>query len=429
MSKVIFFNLPGASGHINPTVGLVKELISRGEHVIYYAGEDSRLKFTGLGAEFRTYEQWFDYQHNAEIGSSLLPMAIEELKMTMSSIDGLIAQAKEDEVDYIIYDSCCPWGKYVAASIGVPAINSITTIVSSPWILLCDLKMGLFVLKTLLVGAPRVIPWARRQLIDMLVRINVPYQGILFHIFDFFASVGDKNIVFNTREYQPFDDKLVGDFEFVGASIPERRDDIEDEFKDLEGKPLVYVSLGTLHNSDIAFYRNCIQAFRYTSYEVIMSVGRNINIPDLGDLPDNIKVYPFVPQLHILKYAKAFVTHGGMNSLNEGLYFGVPVIVCPQQFEQAFNGRRLQKLGIARTLQTNRPLPVDIFKAVSDVIEDEAMSKKVKEYSELMKKSGGYRRAADIIMDYVGSENIHNSGDAFLEDQPSNPKVPSSASS
>lgn len=405
MSKVIFFNLPGASGHINPTVGLVKELIDRGEQVIYYAGEDSRLKFTALGAEFRTYEQWFDYQHNPQIGSSLIPMAVEELNMTLACIDDLIAQVKADGADYIVYDSCAVWGKYIAASVGIPGINSITTIVSSPWILLSDFKLAMHVAWTLLTGAPRIIPWARRQLITMLARINVPYQGIFFHVFDFFASVGDKNIVFNTTKYQPFPDKLEGDFEFVGASIPENRDDIGDDFKALDGKPLVYVSLGTLHNTDIEFYRNCIQAFIGTAYEVIMSVGRDVNIADLGDLPSNIKAYPFVPQLHILKHAKAFVTHGGMNSLNEGLYFGVPVVVCPQQLEQAFNGRRLQKLGIAKTLKVKKPTASAIIQTVTEVVQDPVMHQKVNEYSDLMKQSGGYIRAADIILDFVATKN------------------------
>ena len=63
MSTAVLFNLPGAAGHINPTVGLVSELIARGERVIYYAGEDSRLQFEALGATFRTYhpaheQQW-----------------------------------------------------------------------------------------------------------------------------------------------------------------------------------------------------------------------------------------------------------------------------------------------------------------------------------------------------------------------------------
>lgn len=404
MSKVVFFNLPGASGHINPTVGLVKELIARGEQVVYYAGEDSRLKFTALGAEFRTYEKWFDYQHNAELGSKLIPMAVEELNMTMACIDDLIAQVKEDQADYIIYDSCAVWGKYIAAAAGLPSVNSITTIVSSPWILFSDFQMAMKVLATLVLGAPRVIPWARRQLISMLGRINVPYQGIFFHIFDFFASVGDKNIVFNTVAYQPFANKLRGDFEFVGASIPERRDEITDEFQNLEGKPLVYISLGTLHNTDTQFYRNCIAAFKDTKYEVIMSVGRDVDIAELGELPDNIKAYPFVPQLHVLKHAKAFITHGGMNSLNEGLYFAVPVVVCPQQFEQAFNGRRLQKLGIAKTLKVKRPSAAAILQGVTEVVQDQAMEQKVKEYAELLQASGGYIRAADIILDFIAQK-------------------------
>lgn len=414
MSKVIFFNLPGASGHINPTIGLVKELIARGEQVIYYAGEDSRLKFTALGAEFRTYEQWFDYQHNPEIGSSLIPMAVEELNMTLACIYDLVEQVKADGADYIVYDACAVWGKYIAASVGIPGINSITTIVSTPWLLLGDFKLSMHIIWTLLTGAPRVIPWARRQLITMLARIDVPYQGLLFHIFDFFASVGDKNIVFNTTKYQPFPDKLEGDFEFVGASIPECRDDIENEFKDLAGKPLVYVSLGTLHNTDIGFYRNCIAAFKGTAYEVIMSVGRDVNIADLGELPKNIKAYPFVPQLHILKYAKAFVTHGGMNSLNEGLYFGVPVIVCPQQLEQAFNGRRLQKFGLAKTLKVKTPDASAIIQAVTEVVQDPVMHQKVNEYSALMKQSGGYIRAADIILDFVAAKKVSKANNVEL---------------
>jgi len=79
---------------------------------------------------------------------------------------------------------------------------------------------------------------------------------------------------------------------------------------------------------------------------VIMSVGRNIQIESLGLVPDNFLVENFVPQLEVLKRADVFITHGGMNSLNEALYFGVPVIVVPQQVEQAFNMRRLKKLGV-----------------------------------------------------------------------------------
>ena len=404
MSKVMFFNLPGASGHINPTVGLVAELVAKGEEIIYYAGEDSREKFTALGVEFRTYEPWFHYHHNAEVGAQLLPMAMAELNMMDACIDDLIQIARDEEIDYIIYDACCIWAKYMAQSLGIPGINSLTTIVSSPWIPFSDLNLGLNVLRTLALGGPRVIPSSRRLLMDIFARNNVAYKGLFYHIFDVFACVGDMNIVFNVPEYQPFVDKLEGNFHFVGASIPERRDEISEEFQNLGQKPLVYVSLGTLHNNSLEFFKNCIEALKDTDYEVIMSIGKQVKKEDLGALPDNIKAYPYVPQLHILKHASAFITHGGMNSLNEGLYFGVPVIVCPQQFEQGFNGRRLQKMGVAKTLGSSLPKAAKIKAGVEAVIGDAVMKEHTEAYSKVLKAAGGYRRAAQLIIDYTSKD-------------------------
>ena len=36
MSKIVFFNMP-AHGHTNPTIEVVKELVSRGHEVVYYS--------------------------------------------------------------------------------------------------------------------------------------------------------------------------------------------------------------------------------------------------------------------------------------------------------------------------------------------------------------------------------------------------------
>lgn len=407
MAKVLFFNLPGASGHINPTVGLVSELITRGEHVIYYAGEDSREKFEALGCEFRNYEQWFKYHHDPTIGAHLIPMALAELNMMERCIEDLIEIARQEKIDYILYDACCIWGKYMANALGIPGINILTTLVSSPWIPFADFRLGMTIAGTLLSGAPRAIPKARRQLIDIFARIGTPYHGLFYHIFDVFACVGDLNIVFNTREFQPFVDKLQGNFHFVGASIPERRDTIGEEFQNLGNKPLVYVSLGTLHNDKPQFFRNCIQALKDSPCEVIISIGKSIKAIDLGPLPEHIKVYPFVPQLHILKYASAFVTHGGMNSLNEGLYFGVPVIVCPQQMEQAFNGRRLQKMGVAHTLGCANPSIEQLKTSIENVINDQETKRRSEAYGKTLQAAGGYQKAAELISDFVRKFSTH----------------------
>jgi UDP:flavonoid glycosyltransferase YjiC (YdhE family) len=53
-----------------------------------------------------------------------------------------------------------------------------------------------------------------------------------------------------------------------------------------------------------------------------MSIGKQNQLGDLGDIPDNFIVKQYVPQTEVLQYAKLFITHGGMNSSNEGLYYG-----------------------------------------------------------------------------------------------------------
>ena len=51
MSKIVFFNIP-AHGHTNPTLGVVKELVSRGHQVWYFSYNTMREKIESAGAAF-----------------------------------------------------------------------------------------------------------------------------------------------------------------------------------------------------------------------------------------------------------------------------------------------------------------------------------------------------------------------------------------
>ncbi len=399
MGRCVFFNLPGASGHINPTLGLVAELIAQGEEVIYYAGEDARAKFTKLGAEFRTYEEWFQYTHSATTAANILDMALVEIDMTLKCIEPLLERTRLDDPDYIVYDSCCVWGKYIAEALHKPTIASITTLVSSPWIMLSDARLSAHVAATLIRGVP-LITWGRRVGLELMAKIGAEYRGIIYHIFDFFACLGELNIVFNTREFQPFANRLKGEFHYVGASVPEGRDLGSLDFGRFQGRPLIYVSMGTVHNHDVGFYRLVMQALADAPVGVIMSVGRNIQIEFLGPVPDNFLIENFVPQLEVLKHADAFITHGGMNSLNEALYFGVPVIVVPQQIEQAFNMRRLKKLGVAQPMP-DALTPQSIRQTVEGVLNDPAYRQNAQAYGAKLRQGGGYKAAAQLILDHA----------------------------
>jgi len=135
-------------------------------------------------------------------------------------------------------------------------------------------------------------------------------------------------------------------YKFVGASVPDGRDVDDLQLRKLTNdNPWIYISLGTVHNLKADFYRDCYAAFADLPYQVIMSVGRQTDIASLGACPANFLVRNWVPQLEVLKRARLFISHGGMNSINESLYFDVPLLMVPQQIEQGYNARRIQRFG------------------------------------------------------------------------------------
>src|SRR5919202_3171303 len=55
VSRILVFNVP-AHGHVNPTLPVVRELVSRGEQVIYYLTDEFEPQIRHTGAEFRRIE-------------------------------------------------------------------------------------------------------------------------------------------------------------------------------------------------------------------------------------------------------------------------------------------------------------------------------------------------------------------------------------
>ena len=401
MTTAVVFNLPGAAGHINPSVGLVSELLARGERVIYYAGEDSRQQFEALGATFRTYSPFFEYQHSAATAKNLGTAAFMMIDHAECALTGLVAIMEKDRPDYILYDSCCMFGKYIAQRLGVPGICLVTTIVSSPVLLMSDPVLLGKVILDILTISPRVLE-ARRRLIGLLNSVGLGYRNIVHHGFDIFINEGELNIVFLGNAAQPMPKLLNRRYKLVGASIPEGRDppmDIPGGWGSTH--PLVYVSLGTVHNLKHDFYLKCFEAFADLPCKVIMSVGKHVDIPSLGPRPANFLVRNRVPQLDVLKRAQVFVSHGGMNSINESTYFGVPLVMVPQQFEQAFNARRICRQGAGVMLKSGRITPHALRSAVQTILADPRYKQNADRLSRDIRSLGGQRRAADEILNFV----------------------------
>ncbi|MBJ3793254.1 glycosyl transferase, partial [Bacillus sp. OA1] len=146
---------------------------------------------------------------------------------------------------------------------------------------------------------------------------------------ELFHYESDMTLVFTSRYFQPQSDSFNDHVKFIGPSIIPRNEEMKFPLYKLEGKAVIYISMGTELNEQLELYKKCVQAFKDFNGIVVISVGKEINLMEFSNTPSHFIIRPYVPQLEILKYADVFITHGGMNSVSEGLYHNTPLVILP----------------------------------------------------------------------------------------------------
>ncbi len=208
------------------------------------------------------------------------------------------------------------------------------------------------------------------------------------------------SIVYTSQRFQPYAESFSDHYAFVGPSVFSKiRPQKEKE------RPLIYVSMGTVINDRPDLYRKCMDALKIMDVEVIISCGDAINREELGELPDNIQVFPYVDQLAILAKADVFITHCGMNSVSESLYMAAPMVLYPQTGEQYAVARRVTEIGAGIMLENDST--ESLRSAVQEILNNKAYGNAAKECSEDFRACPGTAGAAEFI------ENAPHSSDGI----------------
>ena len=108
--------------------------------------------------------------------------------------------------------------------------------------------------------------------------------------------------------------------------------------------PIVYVTLGTVHN-ELAVFRVLLEAFATVACNVIATIGRDKDPDALAPLPDNAHVERYIPQALVLPHVSVVVSHGGSGSTLAALAHGLPTLFVPQAADQFENSARVQAIG------------------------------------------------------------------------------------
>jgi MGT family glycosyltransferase len=154
--------------------------------------------------------------------------------------------------------------------------------------------------------------------------------------------------------------------------------------------------MGTVNNDMLPLYKNCIKAFENTDYQVVISIGNLVSPADFGKLPENIEIYNFTDQIAVLKKADVFLTHCGMNSVSESLYFGVPLVMLPQTKEQSGVAQRV--LQFSAGIKLEKTYPETILNTTNRVLSDDSYKLNAEKISIGFKNSKGAKGAAEKII-------------------------------
>lgn len=130
MTNVLMIGFPG-EGHINPSIGVMKELKSRGENITYYAVKEYEEKITALDIEFREYndfrEEYFGKNATGNEERDFAEMICAFLKGCKDIATHIYNEVKNESYDYVIYDHHFLAGKIIANLLKLPRFSLCTT--------------------------------------------------------------------------------------------------------------------------------------------------------------------------------------------------------------------------------------------------------------------------------------------------------------
>jgi len=391
MSTIAFLNI-AMHGRVNPTLPIVAELVRRGHSVTYHTSPAYAEEIAAAGATVFLYPGGDQPLPDPPIPATLVAGLARTAVTVLPSV---LADLRGARPDLVVHDSACPWGAVAARELEVPAASSFTTFafnrqVPSPtagsWNLL---------------AAAALRPRTARTFLNARRELGRRYHTGRLPVLDLGNIRQPLNLVYTSREFQLGAGEFDESYQFVGPSIGARPADPSFPLERLRD-PVLYASLGTVFNAAPHLLRSFATALAPLAGSVVVSTGHT-DPAALGQLPGNVVARRSVPQLDVLARAALFVTHGGMNSVNEAMYAGVPMLVVPQGADQPLVASRVVELGAGLSLRTDDVDETVVRTLARRLLGESRFPAAAGTLRAAQRQAGGYRRAADELERYAAA--------------------------
>jgi MGT family glycosyltransferase len=170
-------------------------------------------------------------------------------------------------------------------------------------------------------------------------------------------------------------------------------------FDDLDDRPIVLASLGTVFHATAGLLETVIAGLAAIPANVVVAVGRDQDLARFGPQPAHIRLERYLPQTLVLSRCAVFVTHGGFNSVREALSLGVPLLVLPIAADQFYAAARCAALGVARVIDPQDRNPNMIAGAVRAVLADRSHGERARQMQADIASLPGLEHAVTLLED------------------------------
>ncbi|MGW7098564.1 macrolide-inactivating glycosyltransferase [Streptomyces sp. NPDC054838] len=380
-----------AHGHVNPSIEVIRELVARGHRVSYAIPASFADKVAETGATPVIWHSTLPTDDEPEAwGSELIDHLEPFLDDAVQALPQLAAAFEDDEPDLVIHDITAYPAVVLARRWGVPDISLSPNLVA--W-----------------TGYEEEVAEPMKEQLRATERGRAYYARFRAWLDE--NGIADdpdrvvgwprRSIVLIPKALQPHADRVDESvYTFVGTCQADRRatQGTWQRPAAAEGKKVVLVSMGSTFTKLPAFYRACMDAFaELPDWHVVLQIGKFTDEAELGEIPANVEVHRWVPQLDILRQADAFITHAGAGGSQEGMATGTPMVAVPQAVDQFGNADMLQELGIARHVPMAEADARTLRDAVLALVTDPEVAARAEAVRARTAAEGGARQAADLI--------------------------------
>ena len=404
-------------GHLHPLMSLSRELVCRGHQVTFF----DRPK-----AEARVREAGFAFVPiGAETASVKTPVGPHAVWREVSAIRASIARMRREierlfeetpaavskaGVDVLLIDEIVLTGPTVAQVLQLPYIV-VSTSVPHRFGWRCSFWFSgyrysaswLSWLQSLLLesSVTRMRGPVRRAVDAYRRRGCLGSSRTIWREFPCLAQIGQMPGWLDLPRR-----RMPSDFHYAGPFLwRAERPHVDFPWHRLDGKPVVYASLGTTRNVQNAILQMIAEACRDLDLQLVISLGDRFESAALRGLPGRPIVTKFAPQLDLVKVARMIITHGGSNTVFEALMEGKPLIVIPMAYDQPAMAARLARLHVAEVLPVMRLSPRHIRAAVIKILNDPNYHDAARKIQVAMQSIRGEVIAADLIEKALEQQN------------------------